>query len=73
MTWTMRLEASGVLALVLGGICLALLAVAGALPAAPPAALSELLALLAAIKALAAAAGLLSYVAGRFVVRAEKA
>ena len=73
MTWTMRLEASGVLALVLGGLCLAVLAVAGGLPAAPPAAVAGLLTLLAGVKAAAATAGLLSYVARRLMVRAQSA
>jgi hypothetical protein len=57
----MRLQAVGVLALVLTGLGLPLLAAAGAVPAVPPAAVAALLALAGAFKAATAAAGLLSY------------
>jgi hypothetical protein len=65
MTWGARLMATGVIALVVGGLAAGAASLAGAPPAEPSTAIAFLATGLAAVKAIAAVAGLRAYAAAR--------
>lgn len=65
VTWEQRLEAVGVLALVLAGMLSVVAAAVGVVPVAPPQLVAGFLGLLALTKAAATGAGLLSFASSR--------
>lgn len=65
MTWTQRVQASGVVTLVLAGMLVTAAAALGVAPAKPPQIVEAFIALLVIAKAVATAGGALAFVTGR--------